>query len=417
MAKNQLTDVIRGILTESGPDQIPGRASLDLSYDEVGGPITSADAGKLDYAKSIKAGQGKLPNAGGAGPEKNPSKYKKVEDIDPKKDLGEEEEEDDEKDDVKEDDSRLPSWLKAKSKKDDSDDSDEDDEKKDDKDDVKEERDDKDEKGEDDGDEDDEKEVNEEYFESRYAEADRLTEESFNSLFEGKKLSEDFKNKLATVFESTINLRMDVIKEHFEAIYEVQLDKKVKDITESLTTTVNSYLTMVAEEWLQENAVQVERGIKSELVEDFIVELKSLFEKHYIEVPEKKVDVVEALAERVDELTEQLNRTLNNNVSLNEELTSLKKKIAISEASTGLVDSKASKFRKLAENIDYSDKFTEQLEVLKESIATGTSNTVKKTTLTEEADSAQSNQNTNKQETRSNLVEEVLSVLDPSRNK
>lgn len=417
MAKNKLlTDAIRGILNESGPDPVPGRASLDLSYDEVGGPIVSANAEKLDFAKSIKAGQARLPQAGGPGPEKNPTKYKKVDDIDPKKDLGEEEEpeEDDDKEDVKEDDSKLPAWLKAKAKSDDDDDdsedNDESDEDDDEKKDVKEEKDedsDDDDESED-GEDDDEKEVNEDYFNSRYAEADKLAEESFNSIFAGKKLSEDFKKKLASVFESTINLKMDVIKEHLEAHYQVALDNQVKQVTESITDKVDSFLSFVAEEWLEENAVAIERGIKSELVEDFIVGFKSLCEQHYIEIPEKKVNVVEALAERVDDLVEQLNVTLNNNISLTEELNSLKKQIAISEAANGLVDSKASKFKKLAENLDYSEDFSQKLETLKENIS-GNNVSIKKTTLTEDVDVNNNNNNTS---TKDDLVESVKTILD-----
>lgn len=405
---NTLEKAIRSVLTEAGPDSLPGRLEPTPEYQEVGGSTHDNVAPKLDYAKSIKPGQGKLPNAGGGGPEKNPTKYKKEKDLDPKKDMSEEEVNDDES--LEEDSERLPNWLKTlvSENLEESEEMDEEDVSED-TEDVSEDTEDVDDVSED-TEEEVELEINEEYFNEKRSEAFSVAEESLMSIFGDNKLSESFKTKLISVFEAAVQTQVEVIQEELEARYELALNEHVKEISNALVERVESYLNYVAEEWLTENEIAIERSMKAELTEDFMAGLKKLFEEHYIEVPEKKLDVVNSLAEQNEKLTEQLNKIANENIQLIESLKEYKKDELITEATRGLIDSKASRLRKLAESIEFDDTFEEKLNSLKETVTS--SNPTKKTTLTEEAERGKLEEKGSKKTVNDSLIEQTLKVLD-----
>jgi len=424
MAK-KLEETIRNImLNEAGPDSIPGRVEPKPEFDELGGPIVRNDQGGIDFSKPIKPGQAALPKQGGGGPEKNPTKYKDENDLDPKKVMGEEEEKDEEDDDEKlEEGSRLPGWLKSKIAEETEEDDEDDDEKKDvderyvresDDEDEDDKEDDEEDVKEEDDDEEDEKEVDEEYFAQRRAEATRISEEAFAGLFEGRKINESFKTKLSTVFEAAVAAREEVIREEAAAYYTVAVEKVSKQIAESVTNTVDHYLDYVVEQWLDTNALAVENGIRSELTESFINNLKIVFEEHYIDIPEKKVNVVEALAARTEELEAKLNAVISENITLKEAVKDFEKGEMIREATQGLTESQASKFRTLAEGLDYTgSSFTQKLEVLKENVAS-TKKPVKKTDLNEDAGMGSTVQS---EKSTDPLIAQATKILDRSTRK
>jgi hypothetical protein len=394
MAKQKLADTIRTILlSEAGPDSIPGRVEPKPEYKELGGPIVKNDQAGIDFSEPIKPGQAALPKQGGGGPENNPTKYKDTGDLDPKKVMGEEEDkEDDEKDDLEE--NRLPNWLKSKLAEATSDDDEEEDDDKEVDEELEEryvkESDDKDEDDEDEDEDEGEKEVNKDYFKKKYDDAKKVSEEAISSLFTGRKISEEFKERLNTVFEAAVETRVSVVEEEMAAHYELAVENTAKKITEQVTGQVDTYLNYVVEQWLEENTLAIERGIRSELTESFINGMKQLFEDHYIDIPEKKVQIVEALAERADELEEKLNSVINENISLKESVKEFQKAEVIRESTKGLTESQASRVRQLAENVEFNDNFSRKLEVLKENSGLQEKD-VKKVNLTEDAEFGNTN--------------------------
>jgi hypothetical protein len=402
---NTLEKAIRSVLTEAGPDSIPGRVEPTPEFHEVGGSTHDNVAPKLDYAKTIKPGQGKLPNASGGGPEKNPTKYKKSEDLDPKKEMSEEEEVDG--DSLEEDSERLPNWLKTLVSE-----NLEEEEEISEEDEISEEEEISEEDEISEEEEEVEFEINEEYFNEKRAEAFSVAEESLLSIFGDNKLSESFKTKLVSVFEAAVQTQVEVIREELEARYELALNEQVKEISNALVERVDTYLDYVAEQWLNENEIAIERSMKAELTESFMSDLKKLFEEHYIEVPEKKLDVLNSLAEQNEKLSVQLNKTLTELIETKMSLKEYKKEELITEATRGMIDSKASKLRKLAEAIEFDDDFEEKINSLKETVNGSSSKTSKKTTLTEDADKGKDMNEKEKKSTSDPLIEQTLNILN-----
>ena len=193
--------------------------------------------------------------------------------------------------------------------------------------------------------------------------------EDVAALVDGEGLSEEFKNKAATIFEAAVKSKtreeITRIHESMTSDFEVKLEESV----EALTEKVDTYLNYVVEEWTKENELAIERGLKGEIAEDFISGLKQLFEDHYIDVPNERYDVLEAQSEKITELEEKLNSVMEQNISLTSVKSKLVREQVISEACEELTDTEIEKFKSLTEDIDFSDEesFKAKLDTLKES--------------------------------------------------
>ena len=182
-------------------------------------------------------------------------------------------------------------------------------------------------------------------------------------------LSEEFKEKAATIFETAVKTRIQEQVKVIEAQYEKKLSEESETIKEAMTEKVDSYLNYVVEEWMKENELAVERGIRTEIAEDFITGLKSLFKEHYIDVPEEKYNVLDDLTNQTKDLESKLNEQIEKNVNLTKEVSELNKREAIAEVSEDLTDTETEKFISMAENVEFesAEKFKEKLETIKES--------------------------------------------------
>ena len=182
-------------------------------------------------------------------------------------------------------------------------------------------------------------------------------------------LSEEFKDKAAMIFETAVKTRIQEQTKILEARYEEKLSVETETVKEAMVEKVDSYLNYVVEEWMKENELAVERGIRTEIAEDFITGLKDLFKEHYIDVPEEKYNVLDDLTNQTKKLEEKLNEQIAKNVDLTKEVSESAKAKAIDEVSTDLADTEKEKFEKMAENVEYdsADKFREKLETIKES--------------------------------------------------
>jgi len=193
--------------------------------------------------------------------------------------------------------------------------------------------------------------------------------EDVDALVAGEDLSEEFKDKAATIFEAAVKskIRSEVVR--MEEGYAVALEEATETIKEELSEKVDGYLGYVVEEWMKENELAVERGLKGEIAEDFISGLKQLFEDHYIDVPDEKYDVLEAQSEKIAELEEKLNGMIEENVEKKKVVESLTREQITSEVSHDLAATEVEKFKSLTEDVDFvtEDSFRAKLDTLKES--------------------------------------------------
>ena len=182
-------------------------------------------------------------------------------------------------------------------------------------------------------------------------------------------LSEEFKTKAATVFESAVNSKVKEIAEAMEADVQTNYEQDIAKAKEELTEKVDSYLSYVVEEWMKENEIALERGIKGEIAEDFISGLKKLFAEHYIDVPDEKYNVLEDQASKIEDLEKKLNEQIEKNVELNKDNADKSRKEIMAEVASDLADTAKEKFAKLAEEIEWSDaeSFKKKCETIKES--------------------------------------------------
>jgi hypothetical protein len=189
------------------------------------------------------------------------------------------------------------------------------------------------------------------------------------ALTKDEDLSEDFKSKAATIFEAAVKSKVNEAKEKMTATYAEKLKEEVETTKSELVEKVDSYLNYVVEEWMQDNKLAIERGIKGEIAEDFIGGLKKLFEDHYIDVPDEKYDVLEDQATKIENLEKKLNEQIEKNVELNKNNGELKKEEIIVKSSEDLTAVEAEKFNKLAEEVEYSNEedFRTKVKTLKES--------------------------------------------------
>ena len=209
--------------------------------------------------------------------------------------------------------------------------------------------------------------------------------EDIDALMQGENLSEDFVQKATTIFEAAVMTRVEAIVEEIEAEYEQQFDSAISELKEDFASKIDDYLNYVVQEWMEENKLAVESGLKSEIVEDFMVGLHKLFTEHYIDLPEEKVDAVEELAGKVEELEGELNEQIHASIALTKELNEYKKIQAVQAVCEGLTQTQVEKLKSLAESIEFTSEedFAEKLNTLKEAYAPSTVKPAEKSALEE----------------------------------
>jgi hypothetical protein len=194
-------------------------------------------------------------------------------------------------------------------------------------------------------------------------------EEDVNALLAGEDLSEEFQEKARTIFEAAIKSKVAEIKEELQEQYEESLVEELVSIKEELTDRVDAYLEYVADEWISENALAIEQGLKTEMTESFLVGMKGLFEDHYVTIPEDKYDVLHSMVEKLDEMEEKLNEQIHRNIALNQRLAESVADVIFSDVCEGLALSQKDKLASLAENVEFDgeDNYREKLVTLRES--------------------------------------------------
>ena len=222
------------------------------------------------------------------------------------------------------------------------------------------------------------------------AEAPEFTEidveEDVKALLGEEELSEEFKEKAKTIFEAALKSKVADLKEALEARYETALAEEVSTIKSALTERVDSYLEYVSEEWISENKLAVEAGLKTEMTESFLSGMKGLFEEHYVQIPDDKYDVLESMVEKLDDMETKLNEQIEKNVSLNKRLSESVADGILDEVSEGLASTQKEKLASLAESVEFEseEEYREKLETLKESYFSRTTAPAAKTeTLSE----------------------------------
>ena len=221
-----------------------------------------------------------------------------------------------------------------------------------------------------DDDDEDEDEDDEEKSES-YDMSDDI-----EALVGGEDLSEEFKTKAKTVFEAAVSAKVRDIKEELESQKRDEIVEASNEIKEELVNKVDSFLGYVAEEWVKDNELAIERGLKSELTENFISGLKALFEDHYVEVPDDKLDVVDELASKIEEVEAKLNEEVSKNIDLSQERDALVRDKVVSEMSSDLTSSEVEKLTKLIEDLDQDEDFESNVKTIKESYFSGSKETL-----------------------------------------
>ena len=200
--------------------------------------------------------------------------------------------------------------------------------------------------------------------------------DDIDALVGGEDLSEEFKNKAKTVFEAAVSAKVRDIKEELESQKRDEIVEASNEIKSELVEKVDSFLSYVAEEWVKDNELAIERGLKSELTENFIHGLKSLFEDHYVEVPDDKLDVVDELASKIEEVEAKLNEEVSKNIDLTSERDELVRHKVVSEVSSDLTSSEVEKLTKLIEDIDQDEDFESNVQTIKESYFSGEKSTL-----------------------------------------
>jgi len=231
--------------------------------------------------------------------------------------------------------------------------------------------------------EEDEEEVVEEEFD---------IDEDVNALLAGEDLSEEFQEKARTIFEAALRSRVSEIKESLEEQYSNALAEEVEEIKTELADRVDSYLEYVADEWISENALAVEHGLKTEMTESFLEGMKGLFEAHYVSIPEEKYNVIESMVEKLDEMETKLNEQIEKNISLNKRLSESVADGIFDQISEGLADTQKDKLASLSQSVEFESEsqYREKLETLRESYfpSRGVSPSARTETLSEGLDAA-----------------------------
>ena len=251
---------------------------------------------------------------------------------------------------------------------------------------------------EDDSEDDDEDEMKEEFD----------IEEDVNALLAGEELSEEFQEKARTIFETAIRSKVAEIKEELQETYENALVEEIEVIKQGLVERVDAYLEYVADEWVSENALAIEAGLKTEMTESFLQGMKGLFEDHYVSIPEEKYDVIESMVDKLDEMEEKLNEQIEKNIALNNRLAESVADVIFADVAEGLALSQKDKLASLAENVEFDSEanYREKLVTLRESYFPSNTGTQRGITenLSEEVEYSDTPQ-------ISGVMEKYLSVL------
>ena len=209
--------------------------------------------------------------------------------------------------------------------------------------------------------------------------------EDIDALLAGEDLSEEFVSKATTIFEAAVLTRVDAIVESVQAELQEQFDEALVEVKEDFATKIDDYLNYMVEEWMKENELAIDTGLRAEIVEDFIVGMRNLFTEHYIDIPEDKVDIVEELAAKVEKLEGKLNEEMNRAKEYKKELKEHKKNEAIAAVCEGLTQTQVEKLKALAENVKFTteEEFSEKLTQLVEAYAPSTVKPAEKSVLEE----------------------------------
>jgi hypothetical protein len=228
-------------------------------------------------------------------------------------------------------------------------------------------------------------EVDESTLEDRLASVD--VSEDVTALVNGEEISEEFKEKASTIFEAAVKSKLRSEVERIESAKVQEVAEETNRIHSELTEKVDAYMGYVVEEWMKENEIAIERGLKGEIAEDFISGLKSLFEEHYIDVPDEKYDILGTQSEKIDDLEAKLNEQIEKSADLKKANNQLVRESVFAEVASDLADTEAEKFKALAEDVDFTDEdsFRGKLDTLKESYFP------KATTVAESVDSESEN--------------------------
>ena len=229
--------------------------------------------------------------------------------------------------------------------------------------------------------EEEKSEVDESTLDERLASVD--VSEDVTALVEGEELTEEFKDKAATIFEAAVKSKLRSEVERIEESKTQEIAEEINRVRDELTEKVDNYMNYVVEEWMKENEIAIERGLKGEIAEDFISGLKSLFEEHYIDVPDEKYDILGTQSEKIDELESKLNEQIEKTAALKKQNDQLVRESVFAEVASDLADTEVEKFKSLAEDVDFTDEgsFRSKLDTLKESYFP------KATTIAESVDS------------------------------
>lgn len=209
--------------------------------------------------------------------------------------------------------------------------------------------------------------------------------EDIDALVDGENLSEEFVQKATTIFEAAVMSRVEEIAEEMEQEYAEQFELAISEIKEDFATKVDDYLNYMVEEWMEENKLAIESGLRAEIVEDFIGGLRNLFAEHYIDIPEEKVDVVEELTQTVEALEKKLNEQISRSIELKKEINEHKKYQAVQAVCEGLTQTQVEKLKSLAESVEFTSEedFAEKLNTLKEAYVPSSVKTAEKSALEE----------------------------------
>ena len=252
-------------------------------------------------------------------------------------------------------------------------------------------------------DEDGDEEVEEDEEENEFN-----VEEDVQALLSGEELSEEFQEKARTIFEAAIRSKIVDIKEELQYSYEKALVEQIETIKEGLADRLDAYLEYVADEWINENALVIEQGLKTEMTESFLQGMKNLFEDHYVSIPEEKYDVVESMVDKLDEMEGKLNEQIERNVALNRRLAESVADVIFADVAEGLALSQKDKLASLAENVEFDSEanYREKLVTLRESYFPSNTSTPREVTenLSEEVQYSDAPQ-------ISGAMERYLSVL------
>ena len=241
-------------------------------------------------------------------------------------------------------------------------------------------------------------------------------EEDLTALLEGEELSEEFQNKARTIFEAAIKTKISEVKSELQEQYEKTIVEEVASVKAELAERVDAYLEYVSDEWMSENKLAVEAGLKTEMTESFLTGMKSLFEDHYVTIPEDKYDVLNSMVEKLDEMEGKLNEQINKNIALTKRLSESTSDVIFADVTEGLAVTQKDKLAKLAENVEFDseDAYREKLVTLRESYFPSNGSSVQRNeteTLTEGTETG------HQQPAVSGVMESYLQVLSKVSKK